>query len=235
MNNAACPSDAPLPGGASPEHPREAAPISHAAAAPFVRDHHYLGTLPKSVTRNYGLYEDGLLVAVACYGPVHSAKMPKTWIELRRLAKSFHCVMPLSQFLSQSLRALKADGIDAVLSWADMAMDHHGGIYQATNWIYTEPSSYNWNYSFRTESGVVDHRQAFKMFGTSSKSKVLALRPEWEAFLPPMKLRYLMPLCMRKRRCLEVLRTVERPYPKPGTEGMPKRIPHSRRREEGRR
>lgn len=205
-------------------------PLSHATALSFVKTHHYLGTLPKAVQRNYGLYVDDVLQAAACYGPCHSARLPDGFLELRRLVKLPGSEIVLSSFLSETLRMLKADGVPAVVSWADPAAGHHGGIYQATNWIYTEPYSYNWNSHFRRPDGsIVDHRAAFKMFGTSSKTKVLEREPTWVAFLPQMKFRYVMPLRLRKAKCLELMKTSERPYPKPAKESRPARLPNSRR------
>lgn len=231
---AAGPLDEPVPTGARSVQPRSAAPtsIEHATAAALIAAHHYLGTLPKAVQRNFGLFVDGVLVAAACYGPCHSAKLPEGFLELRRLVKHPEYEISLSTFLSATLRTLKVEGVSAVVSWADPSAGHHGGIYQATNWIYTEPYSYNWNSHFRRPDGsIVDHRAAFKMFGTSSKTKVLALNPSWTAFLPAMKLRYVMPLRMRKEKVLTALKARARPYPKPDREERPIRLSSARRRD----
>lgn len=232
-NLAACPLDAPATSRCEAEHPRKAAPISFIEARQFIMAFHYLRTLPTSIKQNYGLFDAaGRLMAVACYGPCHVARMPKEFLELRRLCRHPEHSQPLSRFLAETLRELKSSGVAAVLSWADLAAEHHGGIYQATNWVYTEPYSYNWNSHFKTPDGkIVDHREAFARFGTSSKKKMLEINPSWEAFLPPMKLRYLMPLNWRKNKCLSAMRAKERPYPKPATTAMPKRIDGSRRKE----
>lgn len=185
-------------------------------AAALVEEFHYLRTLHASTCFGVGDPVD----AVAGYGPCHMPRAPKGFIELRRLVKRPGADVALSAFLSSTLRLLKRRGVLAVLTWADPEAGHHGGIYQATNWVYNEPRSYNWNSHFRTETGeVVDHREAFKRFGTSSKTKVLALNPGWSAFLPTMKYRYAMPLNITKAECLELLRARELPYPKPDVDG----------------
>jgi len=41
----------------------------------------------------------------------------------------------LSFFVSQTLKKLPCPNV--VVSYADTSQNHHGYIYQATNWIYT--------------------------------------------------------------------------------------------------
>ncbi len=191
----------------------------------MIRDFHYLGNLPKVVRTNFGGWLDGSLEVVASYGPCHAPRLPKAVLELRRLVKRPGSSVSLSKFLSITARLLKAKGIPALITWADPAHGHHGGIYQAANWIYNEPNSYNWNSHFITDDGrVVDHREAFKRFGTSSKTKVLKINPSWTAFLPQMKYRYVLPLNVEKHQLLESLNAREMPYPKPKYDSRPKRL-----------
>jgi hypothetical protein len=187
--------------------------------------YHYLGDVPAAASICYGNGK-----SVAAYGPIHAPRMPKDYLELRRLASDGTDV--LSSFLSATLRALKSEGVPAVLTWADPAAGHHGGIYQATNWIYTEPRSYNWNSHYRKPDGtVVDHRAAYKMFGSSAKKVVLAAEPTWQAFLPPMKYRYLMPLNVSAADAIQATRSLVRPYPKPDRMLRPKRYSSAQRTE----
>jgi hypothetical protein len=187
----------------------------------FLRLHHYLGGAPVSV--RWAFMDD---TAVATYGRCHVPKL-RFFIELQRLAASPDRENPLSSFLAATLRALKKKGVAAVVTWADPASGHHGGIYQATNWHYVEPRSYNWNSHYRLPDGsIVDHRKAFAMHGTSSKKKLAVLEPTWEPFLPPMKRRYVMPLNVSIDECVERLEGRLLPYPKPDVDGHgPARIP----------
>lgn len=228
IKNAVCPLDESVPSDASAVQLCEAAPffpfvglIDGMLAKKFVVEHHYLHTLPAVQTgAHFGAFSDQAktkLVAVASYSSCHCPKVPRDFIELRRLVvEPGHHDFVLSRFLAATLRQLRDMGVSAVLSWADPEAGHHGGIYQATNWIFTAPDSWNWNSSFVTETGeIIGHRTAFKMFGTSSKKKVLKFRPKWRAFRPLPKYRYVMPLGIRKKKVLEILKTVELPYPKP--------------------
>lgn len=237
--NAVCPFDGSEPTDVSEVEPFETAPfpnttlISVQLAESFIRDHHYLGTLPSSVRLNYGATEGPFLMAVACYGPCHNPRSPKDWLELRRLAvhPSAHR-FTLSRFLAQTLRILRRRGVPAVLTWADPNMGHHGGIYQATNWIFTQPPSWNWNSWFKTPEGkVLNHRDAFKLCGTSSKAGVLAQHPDWTAFRPLPKYRYLKCLNIRKAKALSLLNCEESPYPKPlhGVTQRTKELPRKKK------
>ncbi|WP_449441465.1 Mom family adenine methylcarbamoylation protein [Serratia entomophila] len=45
---------------------------------------------------------------------------------------------PVSQILAKAIKFLSAvcPGLRLIVSYADKDQNHHGGIYQATNWIY---------------------------------------------------------------------------------------------------
>jgi hypothetical protein len=201
-------------------------PISLADARAFMAAHHYIGTTPINCRDYFGGYSGGELVAVACYGHCHVPRLAGTFVELRRLAASPKMERSLSSFLADTMREMKRRGAKALVTWADPAAGHHGGIYQATNWIYCEPRSYNWNASYRMPDGkVMTHRAAFKYFGTSAKEAVLKLHPDWEAFLPPMKYRYIYPITLTKDECLDFMKARERPYPKPDVDGTRSKRP----------
>lgn len=201
--------------------------IPTAEAAAVIEAHHYLGTLPRNSAPCFACEGNA---AIAAYGPLHMPRGPANFVELRRLVRQPGAELSLSAFLAATLRELKSRGVAAVVTWADPAAGHHGGIYQATNWVYNEPRSYNWNSAFITETGeTVGHREAFTRFGTSSKKKVLALMPGWRAVLPPPKYRYLMPLSISKAEALAAIKGIEKPYPKPGENRAPERPAHAQR------
>lgn len=56
--------------------------------------------------------------------------------ELNRLCRVDDWNEPLSQFVSACLRRLRAENW-IVVSFSDTAMNHHGYIYQACNFLYT--------------------------------------------------------------------------------------------------
>lgn len=215
---AARPSDEPVPTGASAVQPCGAAPIreiSQKVAAAAIAEHHYSHNLPTNVSRNFGAFDGDALLAVACYGSCVARLAPQDWLELRRLVRIPGAVLTLSQFLAGTLRLLKQAGCPAVLSYADQDEGHHGGIYQATNWIYL-PQIPDGHHTFVDETGKHIHpRTCFARFGTQSIPAVLAKNPGWTSFKPAVKHRYLMPLNLRKEKALAIIKGVAVPYPKP--------------------
>lgn len=196
--------------------------ITRYDAQPLVEAFHYSKKLPEA-THNFGAFHPvtGELLAVACYSVciLNAARPGKPrregWLELRRLVRRPGAVLILSQFLSSSLRALKHEGVPAVLSYADPEQDHHGGIYQATNWIATK-SSPQGNSNWIIPTGEELHnRTVSARYGTSDRKRILAIHPDWIPRRPKGKIRYLMPLCLRPKRALAALQTVARSYPKP--------------------
>ncbi len=65
-------------------------------------------------------------------------------VELTRVALRDHKT-PVSRILAISFKFLKKSNekIKLIVSFAARSENHHGGIYQATNWIYTGESAAN--------------------------------------------------------------------------------------------
>ena len=118
--------------------------IAYDEAVAFLLPRHYSGRKPV-VSKAFGLIDDGVLQAVITYGKPaspsvcvgicgkeHSGKV----YELNRMCRSDEYRKPLSHFVSSTLRMLKPlDWI--VVSYSDTAMNHHGYVYQACNFLYT--------------------------------------------------------------------------------------------------
>jgi hypothetical protein len=121
--------------------------------------------------------------------------------ELTRVALKDGHQAPVSRMVAIALKMLKrqSPGIRLVISMADPAQNHVGGIYQAGNWIYTGETKPDVQYFLNGK--WVHHRTA-----TSAGSA---------AGLPsrkiPAKHRYLYPLDETIRSQIELLR---KPYPK---------------------
>ena len=111
----------------------------------FILNKHYAQRKP-SISYSYGLFIDGELEGILTIGKPASnslcegicGKEYKEYVyELNRL-----CVnegLPqntLSQFVSKVLKDLRDTKL-ILVSYADKGANHHGYIYQATNWIYT--------------------------------------------------------------------------------------------------
>ena len=111
----------------------------------FILNKHYAQRKP-SISYSYGLFIDGELEGILTIGKPASnslcegicGKEYKEYVyELNRL-----CVnegLPqntLSKFVSKVLKDLRDTKL-ILVSYADEGANHHGYIYQATNWIYT--------------------------------------------------------------------------------------------------
>ena len=105
---------------------------------------HYAKRIP-SISYAFGLFKNNLLNGVLTIGKPASPSLcngvcgnefSKYVYELNRLVVNDGLEKnTLSFFISQSLKKIKDDLI--LVSYADMAMNHNGYIYQSTNWIYT--------------------------------------------------------------------------------------------------
>lgn len=112
---------------------------------PFILNKHYAQRMP-SVSYAYGLFINGILEGICTIGKPASnslcegvcGKEHKSRVfELNRLCiNEGHEKNTLSWFLSRVLKSLKDEDI-IIVSYADEGANHHGYIYQATNWIYT--------------------------------------------------------------------------------------------------
>jgi len=98
-----------------------------------------------------------------------------------------------------------------VVSYADPYHNHHGGIYQATNWIFTgrTPAA-----RFFKVSGDLVHPRTVGSRGIEQSIDAVRhhIDPNAEEVKKPGKFRYLYPLDddMRKR-----VEPMSKPYPKP--------------------
>ena len=105
---------------------------------------HYAKRIP-STSFAFGLYKNSVLVGVCSFGRPMSPALTKgafnglyqdSFLELNRLViNEGEDRNALSFFVSQSLKQLPKPNV--IVSYADTSQNHHGYIYQATNWIYT--------------------------------------------------------------------------------------------------
>lgn len=142
--------------------------IAYDEAVAFLLPRHYSGRKPV-VSKAFGLIDDGVLQAVITYGKPaspsvcvgicgkeHSGKV----YELNRMCRSDEYRKPLSHFVSVTLRMLKPfDWI--VVSYSDTAMNHHGYVYQACNFLYTGTSAPHADKYVPEGSGHNRHAESF--------------------------------------------------------------------------
>lgn len=111
----------------------------------FILNKHYAKRMP-SISYAYGLIQDDSLQGVLTIGKPASnslcegicGKEYKSQVyELNRLVVNDGLPKnSLSFFVGKSLKELKNEDL-IIVSYADEGANHHGYIYQATNWIYT--------------------------------------------------------------------------------------------------
>lgn len=107
---------------------------------------HYAKRIP-SISYAFGLYDFGVLVGILTIGKPASPslcdgicgiKYSKYVYELNRLCVNNGLEKnALSFFVSTCLKTIGASESLIIVSYADKQWNHHGYIYQATNWIYT--------------------------------------------------------------------------------------------------
>lgn len=116
----------------------------------FVEEHHYSGSINgiKS-TYCFGLYKDGILKGASIFGMLSTTAWKKYGgtekdvIELRRLVTLPNLpANTLSKFVAECIRYIKQHSeFKVVVSYADPYYGHHGGIYQACNFLYLGETS----------------------------------------------------------------------------------------------
>ena len=176
-------------------------------AAKYACEHwHYSQSVPVGKLAKVGAWEDNQFIGVVLfsYGANNNIGRPyglsqTECCELTRVALREHQT-PVSQIMMQAIRMLKkqSQGLRLIVSYADSSHGHHGGIYQATNWIYQGPI---FEKSMAVYQGKVAHRRTFDMLGIKGY-----LRMETKA-----KHKYLMPLDSPMKKQLLPL---AKPYPK---------------------
>lgn len=192
------------------------APCSHQAATLAVERWHYSHQMPTGKLVRLGVWEDDQFIGAVIYSRGASPYLgvayelgPTELCELTRVALRDHQA-PVSQIVARSLRLLRKrnPGLRLVVSFADPARGHAGGIYQAGNWIYTGLSN-----------PVLEHfvRGRWRhVRGSYHEVKAAGGAPTRTR---PGKHRYLMPLDRAMRRQVQGLAL---PFPRGrGLEGEP--------------
>lgn len=122
--------------------------VSHQAAVFAVKRWHYSKSMPTPPVVKIGVWENGQFIGVVLFSRGASPALGAPYgldatqvCELTRVALSEHAAA-VSQVVAAAIRLLKqhSPGLRLIVSFADPNHNHHGGIYQAGNWIYTGQS-----------------------------------------------------------------------------------------------
>lgn len=192
-----------------------------AQAAEFACRHwHYAASPPRGKVLRIGVWEDGCFVGVVCFGQGANYHIGTPYglkntqcCELVRIALTKHTA-PVSRIVAIALRMLRQQcpGLRLVVSYADPAAGHHGGVYQAGGWLYTGTSADG--FEFRDAHGRRLQKRTYTgvVFGKPrTKLPIGAVKVATQG-----KHRYLMPLDEAIRAQVQQL---VQPYPSPRVKG----------------
>lgn len=187
---------------------------THEAAKYAVENWHYSKCLPAGKLVKVGVWESGKFTGVIIFGRGANNNIAKPYglsqmecCELVRIALTKHST-PVSRIAAFAIRFLKAQspGLKLIVSYADPEQGHHGGIYQAGNWVYTGKTKGGTAQLKMPNGKIIHKRSAMSLFGTCDAR---TLNAEWTENRDKHK--YLMPLDTETRK--KVL-PLSKPYPK---------------------
>lgn len=186
---------------------------SHEAAKYACLNWHYSKCLPVGKLVKIGAWENDKFIGVVIFGRGANKSLGEPYkldqtecCELVRIALTNHKT-PVSRIMSIAIKLLKNihKQLKLVISFADAEQNHHGGIYQATNWIYVGKTNSADEYLYK---GKRWHGRAFRK---SLGSHLNYMNKGLEIIQGSQKHRYLMPLDDNMRKQVQSL---AKPYPK---------------------
>jgi hypothetical protein len=181
---------------------------------------HYTGSLPSAGVR-IGVWEGGQFAGVILFGigagrstdgRKYGLASAYEVAELVRVALKPGHVHPVSRCVAIAIRMLRRQSpkLRLLISFADPAQGHHGGVYQAGGWVYAGTTPTDRVFIVRGE-----RRHPKTIHSNGWRQNVEWLRahvdPNARCETTPGKHRYLMPLDDEMRSRVAPL---ARPYPK---------------------
>ena len=184
---------------------------------------HYAKRLPP-IEYAFGLYDiNNIIKGIVTYGTPLSSTLRGLWknkyklIELNRLVINEGLEKNCLSFLvSQSINYLPKPLV--LVSYADTSQNHHGYIYQATNWIYTGLSAKFIDYHIKGLENL--HHATVHDMSRGQENRIQWLREKFGDQLIPVdrarKHRYFYFIGSKKERkdMLKLLPYKIEPYPK---------------------
>jgi hypothetical protein len=181
---------------------------------------HYSRSVPTPPLVRIGVWEAGRFIGCVLFGRGANQNYLKPYgleqtegAELVRVALTVH-EAPISRIVAIAIRLLHRSQprLRLVVSYADPNVGHHGGIYQAGNWIYTGTSAPDAAYidrqGRRWHSRMVSIHGVRRVYG---HRRALVRPQDCRKVALDGKHRYLMPLDAEMRAKVAPL---ARPYPK---------------------
>ena len=196
---------------------------THEAAKYACENWHYSGCLPVGKLVKAGVWETGKFVGVVVFGRGATPNLGKPYglaqdecVELVRIALTTH-INSVSRIASISMKFLHKINpkLRLIVSFADRSQGHHGGIYQAGNWVYNghgDPAKF---YMIR---GKLTHPRSIGAKGlVQNIHGARKIDPNATVVDVPGKHRYLMPL---DKEMAEQIKPLAKPYPKREKQAM---------------
>lgn len=186
---------------------------THEAAKYAVLNWHYSKCLPVGKLVKIGVWENKKFIGCVLFGRGANKGLGSPFgldqtqvCELVRIALRDHKT-PVSRIIMIAIKFLKKSnaGLKLIVSFADKEQGHHGGIYQATNWIYNGESKAADEYLYK---GKRWHGRAFRK---SNGSHLNYINNGLQIVRGSSKHRYLMPLDSDMKKKVILL---SKPYPK---------------------
>ncbi len=193
---------------------------THEAARFAVENWHYSEVLPVPPLVKVGAWEDGKFIGVVIFSRGANNNLLKPFgltcvegCELTRVALTQHKTQ-VSRIIKMAMMFLKKNSpsLRLIVSFADPSEGHHGGIYQAGNWIYTglrppttefiAPDGKQWHGRMVSKDGKIKVQGKYRSCWKTSQCTPV---------IKQGKHRYLMPLDTEMRK--QIL-TLSKPYPK---------------------
>ncbi len=186
---------------------------SHEAAKYACENWHYSKCLPVGKLVKVGVWEEDKFIGCVIFSRGANKDLLKPFgleltqgCELTRIALCSHKT-PVSRIMIIAIKFLKrfCSELRLIVSFADAEQGHHGGIYQATNWIYTGRTIPADEYMYQ---GKRWHGRAFRK---SYGSHLPYLSKGLKIVKGSSKHRYLFGLDEDMKRLIEARK---KPYPK---------------------
>ena len=192
---------------------------THKAASYACLNWHYSKSVPVPPLVKIGAWENKKFIGVIIFSRGASSNLMKPYglnqdegCELTRIALTKHNA-PVSRIVKLAIQFLKRNSpnLRLIVSFADPQYNHHGGIYQAGNWIYVGDTAKGIEY-WKDNKRLHSRQVSEKGWNIQQGKKRKTVRPsECKIVKTPGKHRYIMPLDLQMRNRVMHL---SKPYPK---------------------
>ncbi len=183
---------------------------AHTAVAKY----HYSQVMPAGKSVKIGVWEECKFIGAIIFGWGANNNIGKPFglkmteiCELTRVALKKHKT-PVTKIVSIAIGMLRkqSPGIKMIVSYADPRQGHHGGIYQAGNWIYVGIPKQSKGAHYIINGKIIHGRSVRSKWGSEKN-----IPYKWEYATGTEKHKYLMPLTVELKKKIELLR---KPFPK---------------------